>query len=128
VLSGGRLLTEIEAGGRRGPALIDTGSAVTLLDPGAMGARDTVRAPRVGVVDASGQAGGLPSARLDRLLAGGALLRDVPVLLLPLDDRGAPEPPPGGAPIAILGADVLSLHRVVLDTAAGIFVMEGGRP
>jgi hypothetical protein len=51
------------------------------------------------------------------------------VLTLDLaDDAGGGLPGGTPPPVAILGADLLSRHRVVLDLVAGRFALEGDRP
>lgn len=127
-LDAGRLLTEVDLGRGRRPAFIDTASAATLVDPGAAGPWQAVPGGTQGLVDAGGTAAGLPSARLERIAAGGKVLHGVTVLLLDLADGAGGGLPAGTPPpAAILGADLLSRHRIVLDLVAGRFAIEGDR-
>jgi hypothetical protein len=66
--------------------------------------------------------------RLERLRAGGATLHDVTALALDLAGEPGGTPGGGAPPAAILGADLLSRQRVVIDLAAGRFVLGAGRP
>jgi len=128
-LDGGRLLTEVDLGRGPRPALIDTASAATLVDPRAAGSWRAVPGGTKGLVDAGGTAAGLPSVRLDSIAAGGAILRGVTALTLDLTDAAGGGLPRGmPPPAAILGADLLARHRVVLDLVAGRFALEGERP
>lgn len=123
-LDAGRLLTQVDLGRGPRPALIDTASAATLVDPRAARSGRALPGGTKGLVDAGGTTAGLPSARLDALAAGGANLRGVDVLLLDLTDAAGGGAPDDMPPAAILGADLLARCRVVLDLVAGRFVLE----
>ena len=80
-----------------------------------------------GFVDAGGTAAGLPSVRLDSMTVGGEILRGITALTLGLTDAVGGLPRGMPPPAAILGADLLARHRVVLDLVAGRFALEEQR-
>jgi hypothetical protein len=138
-LSGGRLLTTVNLAGVPAVALIDTGSAVTFVDGavvdgavvgGAMGSTSAATPPdEVRVVDANGHVETLATVRVAGLAAGGAPAAEFAAVPADLARRLAGFLPPGApTPTVVLGADLLSRHRVILDLAAGIFIMDRGRP
>jgi len=126
-LDGGRLLTEVDLGRGPRPALIDTASAATIVDPRAVGSWRAVPGSTKGFIDAGGTATGLPAVRLDSIAAGGAILRGITALSLDLTDAVGGLPRGMPPPAAILGADLLARHRVVLDLVAGRFALEEQR-
>ncbi len=125
----GRLLTRIDAGGATLPALIDTASARTLIERGA-GLSSTTEGSAL-LADATGGATSYPTIRVRDLVVGGAAIESAELVEVDLGSRLAPFPSPGSpAPRAVVGADILSGRRVVIDPAAGRFILGPvrGRP
>lgn len=127
-LSGGRLITEVSLDGEPAAALIDTGSAVTLVDASlAAGSPEEPGPPRP-IVDASGAARVLVPRRLASLLVGGTTLRGVPAVPLDLAARLAPPADHPGPRIGlVIGADLFAGRRVTLDASRGRFRIEAPR-
>jgi hypothetical protein len=125
----GRLLTWIDAGGATLPALIDTASARTLIEPGAglsSGTAGTVR-----LADAAGGVTSYPTILVRDLVVGGAAIESASLVEVDFGHRLAPILSPGSpAPRVVVGADILSGRRVVIDPAAGRFILAAasGRP
>jgi hypothetical protein len=124
---GGYLVTDVDLGSGRRTALVDTASAVTFVDSRAAGPLHPATGDRRRFVDAGGTTAGLPRADIARLAAGGALLRGVGAFALDLAGI-AGRPGAGAPPAAVLGADLLSRHRVVLDLVHGCFALETDPP
>jgi hypothetical protein len=125
----GRLLTWIDAGGATLPALIDTASARSLIERGAV--LSSGRAGTVRLADAAGAATIDQAIRVRDLVIGGAAIESADLVEVDLGRRLAPILPAGSPALrAVVGADILSGHRVVIDTAAGRFSLEpaAGRP
>jgi len=119
----GRLLTSIRAGGKIFPAWIDTASGRSLIERGAGLESEAAGVARL--VDAVGSARSFPAIRVTGLAAGGAAIEWADLLEVDLA-RSLTGILPGGSPPpgAILGADLLSRYRVVIDPAAGRFILE----
>jgi Aspartyl protease len=119
----GRWLTSIHASGETLPALIDTASARSLIERGAGLPSEAAGTARL--VDAGGSAGAFPAIRLVDLVAGGAAIESSDWVEVDLGRRLAGILTAGSPiPAAILGADLLSRHRVVIDPVAGRFILE----
>lgn len=119
----GHLVTDVDLGRGRRTAIVDTASAATFVDVRGVGSWRPGSSGAWGLVDAGGSAAGLPAARIPRLAAGGTIVREFTALGLDLSDHAA-DADGGTPPAAILGADLLSRHRVVLDLVAGRFALE----
>jgi hypothetical protein len=120
---GGRFLTWIDAAGSTLPALIDTASARSLVEPGAGLSSGTTG--HVRLADAAGSAIDYPTIRLRDLVVGGVAIESAELVEVDFDRLLAPIPPPESPRIrAVIGADLLSGHRVVIDLAAGRFILE----
>jgi hypothetical protein len=119
----GRLLAWIDAEGTTIPALIDTASARSLIEPGAGLAPATCG--RVRLADAAGGATSYATIRVRDLVVGGAAIESADMVEVDLGRRLAPILSPGSPRLrAVIGADILSGHRVVIDAAAGRFILE----
>jgi hypothetical protein len=119
----GRLLAWIDAEGSTVPALIDTASARSLIEPGAGLAPAT--SGRVRLADAAGGAASYSTIRVRDLVVGGAAIESADMVEVDLGRRLAPMLSPGSPRLrAVVGADILSGHRVVIDPAAGRFILE----
>jgi hypothetical protein len=125
----GRWLTWVDAGGSTLPALIDTASARTLIDRGA--ARSSGSRGAVRLSDAAGHAASYPAIRVRDLVVGGAAIESADMVEVELGRGLAPILSPASSTIGVVvGADILSGHRVLIDPAAGRFILEpaSGRP
>src|SRR5204863_307762 len=119
----GRLLTWIDAQGSTIPALIDTASARSLIERGV--GLSSATSGRVRLADAAGGATSYPTIRVRDLVVGGAAIESADMVEVDLGRRLAPILPPGSPRLrAVVGADILSGHRVVIDPAAGRFILE----
>lgn len=124
---GGRLITWIDAGGSTIPALIDTGSARSLIERGA--GLWSATTGRVRLADAAGGAASYPTVRVRDLVVGGATIESSDLVEIDLGRHLALILPPGAPTLqAVVGADILSGHRVVIDPAAGRFILESATP